>query len=300
MTIDLKKILFPLTFNVTDLFKEMIDKWRDMISFCEGVSNVTIVCRDGTLQSHKILFARVSEFTKDLMMPIPSSDDITIMLPDFLTDHVLLVINQFNFGVSNKSILNSDLLCALKCPSFRTSMLAGEMLLDNQSNKKEEVSNVRTNENECDNEDIHEDSSVSNQESEEEKVNIRLSDDENKEFTDDEYKESCDINNDESYTTKFKSWSGIFESELNHLSFNESKVTSKFDEGKDKVASRVYEGEIQELANQLLNDDNDDFKGDKKVNIKRKEMYRNAVIAIANGKCSSVSNASIKYGVNQK
>ena len=242
------------------------------------------------------------------MMPIPSSDDITIMLPDFQIDHVLLVINQFNFGITNKSILNSDLLYAMKCPYYPTSR---EMLLDNQRNKGDDkVSNVI--QNESDKEDIHEDSSVSNKESEDEEINIKSSDDEYEEFSDEDNKEFSDIDIDECYTIDFNSSEGIERKDirpLNYLFSDESEFPGRFDKGTDEAASKVYQVDIQELAHKVLNDDNDDsvldiknetFTGAKKAKMRKKEMYRNALEAIVNGECSNIFNAAIKYGVNKR
>ena len=75
------------------------DKWKDKwVKSCEGMSNVTIVCNDGIVHSHKIIIAIVSEFIKDIMITIPVADDVTIFLPDFQTAHINSVIDQFIFG----------------------------------------------------------------------------------------------------------------------------------------------------------------------------------------------------------
>jgi len=74
-----------------------IDKWKDMIYACEGVSNVTLVCSDSTISSHKIIIASISDWIKDLLMPIPIADSVTIMLPDLESSLVLAFINQHIF-----------------------------------------------------------------------------------------------------------------------------------------------------------------------------------------------------------
>ena len=49
----------------------------------ENLSNLTIVCSDGILVSHKIILVSVSSFMKLLLSEIPLGDDATLYLPDF-------------------------------------------------------------------------------------------------------------------------------------------------------------------------------------------------------------------------
>ena len=65
---------------------------------CEGLSNVTIVCSDGIVPSHKIIIAMVSDFIKEMLIPIAAAEDVSIFLPDFQTSQVQSVIDQFFFG----------------------------------------------------------------------------------------------------------------------------------------------------------------------------------------------------------
>ena len=62
----------------------MCSPWSEnFLRNCEKVSNVTLVCKDGKLTSHKIVLARISDYIRDLMLLIPNEEDIIIMLPDF-------------------------------------------------------------------------------------------------------------------------------------------------------------------------------------------------------------------------
>ena len=110
-----------------------IDNLRDRIASCVSVSNVTIVGRDGTFPTHKVIFAGVSDFITDLILPIPSSDDVTIFLPDFQIDHVSSLIDQVNFEGSNQSLVNEDLLLALKCSPKEEPDLDDKMLISTKN-----------------------------------------------------------------------------------------------------------------------------------------------------------------------
>ena len=49
---------------------------------CSSMSNVTIVCSDGIIQTHKIIVASASDFIKQLLSEVPVGDEITLFLPD--------------------------------------------------------------------------------------------------------------------------------------------------------------------------------------------------------------------------
>ena len=57
--------------------------WTDLIQDSELLSNVTLVCEDGIVTSHKIVVASISDFMKSIISDIPVGDDITIHLLDF-------------------------------------------------------------------------------------------------------------------------------------------------------------------------------------------------------------------------
>ena len=63
--------------------------WDDILSASSASCNVTIVCSDGTILSHKIIVATASDFLKRLMRDTDDKgEDITILLPDFNKDEV--------------------------------------------------------------------------------------------------------------------------------------------------------------------------------------------------------------------
>ena len=53
-----------------------------MFEECSSMTNVTIVCSDGILHTHKIVVASASDFIKHLLSDIPVGDEVTIYLPD--------------------------------------------------------------------------------------------------------------------------------------------------------------------------------------------------------------------------
>ena len=58
--------------------------WADLVDQnCQPVSNVSLVCRDGVVYSHKIVLASVSGFVKTLLSDIPTGDHVSVFLPDF-------------------------------------------------------------------------------------------------------------------------------------------------------------------------------------------------------------------------
>ena len=49
----------------------------------EGVTNVTIVCSDGIINTHKIIVASTNKLLKSAMEDITCNDDITVLCIDF-------------------------------------------------------------------------------------------------------------------------------------------------------------------------------------------------------------------------
>ena len=71
------------------------------------VTNVTMVCSDGVIQTHKIIVASVSDFIKHLLSDIPVGDEITLFLPDHgkcsIMDLLNRVFSSNNSGSSKDS-----------------------------------------------------------------------------------------------------------------------------------------------------------------------------------------------------
>ena len=67
----------------------------ELLKNSESVTNVTIICCDGVIYSHKIILACVSDFVKHLIDSIPSGDDITLLLPSFSIYHVQDLLSLF-------------------------------------------------------------------------------------------------------------------------------------------------------------------------------------------------------------
>ena len=54
-----------------------------LLNSCHKLSNVTIVCHDGLVSSHKIILAGVSPCIKRILSGIPVGDEVTVIMPDF-------------------------------------------------------------------------------------------------------------------------------------------------------------------------------------------------------------------------
>ena len=54
----------------------------EMLKKCFSMTNVTIVCSDGIIHTHKIVVASASDFIKTLLSDIPVGDEVTLYLPD--------------------------------------------------------------------------------------------------------------------------------------------------------------------------------------------------------------------------
>ena len=76
----------------------MTINWTDLIQDSEQLSNVTIVCEDGIVTSHKIIVASISNFIKDIISDIPVGDDITIYLLDCKSESVKNYLQSITFG----------------------------------------------------------------------------------------------------------------------------------------------------------------------------------------------------------
>ena len=75
-----------------------------LIQDCQFVSNVTILCQDGLVNTHKIILAGISDFIKSIIEEIPVGDQVTLFMPDFTSgdiDKFLLVsMKGINTGQS--------------------------------------------------------------------------------------------------------------------------------------------------------------------------------------------------------
>ena len=72
---------------------------------CSSMSNVTIVCSDGIIQTHKIIVASASDFIKQLLSEVPVGDEITLYLPDHRKCRVLELLDGI-FSVTNQPSSN--------------------------------------------------------------------------------------------------------------------------------------------------------------------------------------------------
>ena len=75
--------------------------WEEILSESAPSANVTIICSDGKIVTHKIIVATASAFLKNLMIAADDSgEDIILLLPDFYKDQVknLFSIQSLQLG----------------------------------------------------------------------------------------------------------------------------------------------------------------------------------------------------------
>ena len=79
-----------------------------------SMTNVTIVCSDGIIQTHKIVVASASDFIKHLISDVPVGDEITLYLPDHRKCSVLELLDGI---FSTKNQPSSNDLAEFGCSS---------------------------------------------------------------------------------------------------------------------------------------------------------------------------------------
>ena len=103
--------------------------WTDLVDQnCQLVSNVSLVCRDGVVYTHKIVLASVSGFLKTLLSDIPVGDHVSVFLPDFFTKDVENFLQNI---ILNKPNVNVDVCNLLQCLSSR--LLSGKTLFKEET-----------------------------------------------------------------------------------------------------------------------------------------------------------------------
>ena len=93
-----------------------VSKKMDMLEECSSLTNVTIVCSDGIIHTHKIVVATASDFIKHLLSDIPVGDEVTIFLPDNERGKVEEWIRGIFSNKSQEDLNDAiDIGCNLKC-----------------------------------------------------------------------------------------------------------------------------------------------------------------------------------------
>ena len=59
-----------------------------LIQECQLVSNVSVLCKDGLVNTHKIVLAGISDFIKDILAEIPVGDQATLFMPNFKSEEL--------------------------------------------------------------------------------------------------------------------------------------------------------------------------------------------------------------------
>ena len=90
---------------------KMTSGWCQMLEQTSIMSNVTVVCSDGVVHTHKIVVVSASDFIKHLISDIPVGDEITLYLPDHDKTSVLGLLNGvFSQDNQESSVKFSSLL----------------------------------------------------------------------------------------------------------------------------------------------------------------------------------------------
>ena len=88
----------------------MKHSWSEFYQDCDNVANVTIVCRDGLINTHKLILANISEFAENLIKDIPAADEVTLYLHQFTTLSVNLFLREPENDPELSTIFGRDLL----------------------------------------------------------------------------------------------------------------------------------------------------------------------------------------------
>ena len=72
----------------------MKHSWSEFFEGCDRVANVTIVCRDGLINTHKLILANVSKFTENLIKDVAAADEVTIYIRQFSSLDVNLFLRE--------------------------------------------------------------------------------------------------------------------------------------------------------------------------------------------------------------
>ena len=82
----------------------MKHNWSHFIGEISSMTNVTIICGDGIIHTHKIVVASASDFIKHLLSDIPVGDEITLYLPDHDKTSVMKLLD----GVFTNDTIKHD------------------------------------------------------------------------------------------------------------------------------------------------------------------------------------------------
>lgn len=68
--------------------------WSEFLEACGNTENVSIICRDGVIRSHKLVLALISKLMEDILKDIPTGDEAIIYLPDTIKTDVEYLIQN--------------------------------------------------------------------------------------------------------------------------------------------------------------------------------------------------------------
>ena len=80
--------------------------WSELHQDFQHLSNLTIVCLDGRIKSHKIIVANISRCIKNILKEIPTIDEATIFLQDYSKNDIQHFLRDAS---TNKSNLHPEL-----------------------------------------------------------------------------------------------------------------------------------------------------------------------------------------------
>ena len=101
----------------------------------ENFSNLTIICSDGLLHSHKVVIASISSYIKQLLGEFPLGDEVTLYLPDFTQARVERFVNS---RVFEDDLYEEELSMHFKANRPLKSFLQSEIEIKAESEEEEE------------------------------------------------------------------------------------------------------------------------------------------------------------------
>ena len=107
----------------------------EVIREFESFSNLTIICSDGLLHSHKVVIASISSYIKQLLSEFPLGDEVTLYLPDFTQARVERFVNS---RVFEDDLYEEELSMHFKANRPLKGFLQSEIEIKAESEEEEE------------------------------------------------------------------------------------------------------------------------------------------------------------------
>ena len=276
--------------------------WERFHSDCRQVSNISVICADGVIFTHKLVLAHISSLVKNILKEIPPADEATIYLKDFSKEEVEVFMSDASLSKVRR---NTDLLLLLGDKSVWPVNAASDNFLTPSS--KVEVIIKAENEDDWDKEKhINIDTSLNHSESPSDSKNEEF--DEKNECVIEECKKNPSSTAQKMYNKRVDKKISFTKSLATHKRSGEE---NEFIEKKEKelIQKKVmdpdeleeFDRKTQEQIREYEKDFIENPKTEKQraVNkkIDKKIKYEKALAALKTGRVKSYRQAAVLYGV---